>query len=347
MNTKGNNAQQITPVAADVINSLRSGCGNPLVAIHCTAYNQEGYIRDALEGFVSQRTEFPFVAIVHDDASTDDTQKIIREYSDKYPDIIVPIIETQNLYSRKDGSITRIMNEAIAATGARYVAYCEGDDYWTDPYKLSKQVAFLEAHPDYSMCFTNAAVVDGRDGSTIRYYDCYPFNCDVSIDDLILRGGDLCATNSIVMRTDALWKMPYEARHLYVGDYPLQIFMGHVGKVYYLNEITAAYRYLAVGSWTIRVQNISLEDRIRVTWPKHFKLLEVMDNVTDRQYSKNFEIAKMDFIFWEYRRFGYYVSALKTWPKLYQPYKRYGMMVFFDILGKGWLKRKVKRFLRR
>lgn len=122
--------------------------GNDIkVAINCLVYNHEPYLRDSLEGFVMQQTDFPFVAIVHDDASTDHSADIIREYAAKYPDIIHPIYETENQYSKKDGSLTRIMDAAIAATGADYIALCEGDDYWTDPHKLQKQVDFLEAHP--------------------------------------------------------------------------------------------------------------------------------------------------------------------------------------------------------
>ena len=117
----------------------------PLVAIHCLVYNHEPYLRDCLEGFVMQQTNFPFVAIVHDDASTDSSAAIIREYEEKYPDIIKPIYETENQYSKRNGSLGRIMNAAIDATGAKYVAMCEGDDYWTDPLKLQKQLQPLLA----------------------------------------------------------------------------------------------------------------------------------------------------------------------------------------------------------
>ena len=122
----------------------------PLVAIHCLVYNHEPYLRDCFEGFVMQQTNFPFVAIVHDDASTDNSAAIIREYEEKYPDIIKPIYEAENQYSKRDGSVTRIMNAAIDATGAKYVAMCEGDDYWTDPLKLQKQVDFLNNNLDLS-----------------------------------------------------------------------------------------------------------------------------------------------------------------------------------------------------
>lgn len=120
-----------------------------IVSIRCTAYNQEKFIRETLEGFIMQKTNFRFEAIVHDDASTDNTADIIREYAEKYPDIIKPIYETENQYSKKDGSLLRIMNEA---SKGKYITMCEGDDYWTDPYKLQKQVDFLEAHPDYVLC---------------------------------------------------------------------------------------------------------------------------------------------------------------------------------------------------
>lgn len=132
----------------------------PLVVIRCLVYNHEPYLRDCLEGFVMQQTTFPFVAIVHDDASTDGSAAIIREYEEKYPNIIKPIYETENQYSKHDGSLGRIMNAAIDATGAKYVAMCEGDDYWTDPLKLQKQVDFMEANPEYGLCYTDYSVCD-------------------------------------------------------------------------------------------------------------------------------------------------------------------------------------------
>lgn len=115
----------------------------PLVSIRCLTYNHAPYIRQCLDGFVMQKTNFKFEAIVHDDASTDGTADIVREYATKYPDIIKPILETENQYSKHDGSLKRIMNAAISPS-AKYIAMCEGDDYWTDPYKLQKQVDFLE-----------------------------------------------------------------------------------------------------------------------------------------------------------------------------------------------------------
>ena len=124
-----------------------------LVSIKCLVYNHAPYIRQCLDGFVMQKTNFCFEAIVHDDASTDGTQDIIREYEKKYPDIIKPIYEKENQYSKHDGSLGRIMNSAMSPS-SKYIAVCEGDDYWTDPYKLQKQVDYLETHPECGLVHT-------------------------------------------------------------------------------------------------------------------------------------------------------------------------------------------------
>lgn len=130
----------------------------PLVAIHCFVYNHEPYLRDCFEGFVMQQTNFPFVAIVHDDASTDGSTAIIREYEEKYPHIFKPIYETENQYSKHDGSIDRIMNKSIDAFCPKYVAMCEGDDYWIDPQKLQKQVDYFENNIDCGLVCGKAMV---------------------------------------------------------------------------------------------------------------------------------------------------------------------------------------------
>lgn len=127
----------------------------PIVTVWCLAYNQKDFIRDALDGFVMQKTTFPFEVIVHDDASTDGTTTIVQEYARQYPDIIKPVIETENQW-QKGGLkyIINIMNDNYR--NGKYIAFCEGDDYWTAPQKLQQQVDFLENHPEYSMCFHSA-----------------------------------------------------------------------------------------------------------------------------------------------------------------------------------------------
>jgi len=134
---------------------MNSSMEQPIVTVWCLAYNQKDFIRDALEGFVMQKTTFPFEVIVHDDASTDGTTAIVQEYARQYPEIIKPVIETENQW-QKGGLkyIIHIMNEKYR--NGKYIAFCEGDDYWTAPHKLQQQVDFLESHSEYSMCFHSA-----------------------------------------------------------------------------------------------------------------------------------------------------------------------------------------------
>ena len=156
--------------------------GDPLVSIRCTVYNHEPFLRQCLDGFVMQETTFPFEAIVHDDASTDGSAAIIREYAEKYPHIIKPIYETENQYCKHDGSLARIMDAAIHPA-AKYIATCEGDDYWTDPHKLQIQVDFLETHSDYVITSHDFSVFDNNKNvikysgqasyKDISYNECY------------------------------------------------------------------------------------------------------------------------------------------------------------------------------
>ena len=130
-----------------------------LVSISCITYNHANYIRDTIEGFLIQKINFPIEILIHDDASTDGTEEIIREYEEKYPEIIKPIYGTENQYVKgKRGS--RTFN--IPRAHGRYIALCEGDDYWTDPLKLQKQIDFLENNHDFSMCISSRIVINEK-----------------------------------------------------------------------------------------------------------------------------------------------------------------------------------------
>lgn len=154
-------------VIQQAIDKAKNDPMRPLLVINCITYNHAPYLAQCLEGFVMQKTNFPFVALVHDDASLDGTSEILREYAEKYPDIIKPICDPTNRYS--DKSLDLIMNEWINAYEPKYIAMCEGDDYWIDPLKLQKQVDFLEANPEYGMCYSNFNIYFQQTG--ITWYD--------------------------------------------------------------------------------------------------------------------------------------------------------------------------------
>ena len=219
---------------------LEKGKSQVMLTIWCTAYNHEPYIRQCLEGFVMQKTTFRFEAIVHDDASTDETATIIREYAEKYPDIIRPILEMENQYSKKDGTIPKVMNEN---THGRYVAFCEGDDYWTDPLKLQKQVDFLESHEDYSMCFHRAMLKweNGENKDTL-------FS---KINDREYSGVEIfyrwiVPTASVVVRSEVLKSDIYNEvivnPDILFGDTPLFLCAAHMGRIRGMKDVMSVYR---------------------------------------------------------------------------------------------------------
>ena len=210
--------------------------GNPLVSILCLVYNHEPYLRQCLDGFVMQKTDFGFEAIVHDDASTDNSAAILREYAEKYPDIIKPIYETENQYRK--GTLATIMDNA-KSDSSKYIAICEGDDYWIDPMKLQKQVDFLNHNDDVSMIFSRCHVLY-RD----RYIDDeYPNfkginNCYFNSEQLFEKW--IVPTATIICRSK--FYQIYTDNRIYTGDIVLNLSMAEQGKVYGMSDYTAVYR---------------------------------------------------------------------------------------------------------
>lgn len=212
-----------------------------IVAIKVIVYNHEPYLRDCLEGFVMQKTNFPFVAIVHDDASTDGSAAIIREYEEKYPDIIKPIYETENQYSKHDGSLGRIMNAAVDATGAKYVAMCEGDDYWTDPLKLQKQVDFMEENPEFGLCYTDYhCLEDATQTLTEAMFEKQYQYRPISYEQHLLKPGYL-APMTWLYRND-LVNLLSKTKIYTDGTYAYMLEFMYNSKVAYIPQVTAVYR---------------------------------------------------------------------------------------------------------
>lgn len=263
--------KDINEVAKAQIEAIRKSSLRikPLVVIRCITYNHEPYIRDALEGFVSQKTNFPFVAIVHDDASTDGTVQIIREYAEKYPDIIKPIFEKENQYSKGNGSLGRIMNEGSEATGGEYVAMCEGDDYWTDPFKLQKQVDFLESHPDHSMCF-HAVDILHQDTSEVEMRGNRIQDRSYAPDEVLMNW--VIPTCSVVMRFECILNIPHH-KDFFVGDNVLWATCLSLGKVMGMHECMGVYRRVGLG-WTARVtKSRTARYNSYLKWIKHYRAM--------------------------------------------------------------------------
>ena len=219
----------------------------PLVTVCVITYNHARYVRQAMDSFLMQETDFPYEIFVHDDASTDDTQAILMEYRDRYPDRVHLLLQTENQYSKNDKIMARFMFPVI---DTEYIAFCEGDDFWTDPKKLQKQIGWLMDHPDYSLSVTNADTVnsDGiKNGAAAPYSE----DCDMPMEDLIRGGGGFITTASIATRVSYLKDLPEYYYRAKVGDAPLQLYLASLGKTRWHADHTCAYRVNAVGSWTV------------------------------------------------------------------------------------------------
>ena len=245
------------------------------VTILCTAYNHERYIRDALEGFVMQKTSFPFEVLVHDDASTDKTADIIREYEEKYPDIIKPIYQTENQHSKKI-PITRTF--LLPRAQGKYIALCEGDDYWIDPMKLQKQYDFMEANPEYSMCACSTQWYNMKTG-IIESRGKVEKDVDITLEEMIAgKKRRYFQYASIFIKADVYVQFPNWRTRFPIGDYPLTVLAALNGKVRMLADVMSVYRYYSENSWTVRMDNDESRARVSV---RMIEGLEALDAETD------------------------------------------------------------------
>lgn len=236
----------------------------PVVSISCITYNHAPYLRDALDSFLMQR-DVPFEILIHDDASTDGTEEIIREYTAKFPQIIRPLYEKENQYSKGISNISGVFNYPRAR--GRYIAMCEGDDFWTDPNKLREQVEYMDYHPECSLCCHSAENLDlggsYKTTNLIRPYE----------ETKVLTPGEVISHNviipsaSMMFLTEAAKRLPKWYYDCPVGDAPLHLFMLLCGDVFYMDKPMSVYRTGRPGSWTVTMDGA--EDRT-AKWEKYY-----------------------------------------------------------------------------
>lgn len=208
------------------------------VTICCLTYNHAGFIRETLDGFLMQKTAFPFEVVVHDDASTDGTADILREYADRFPGVVRPLFERENQFRRT--GVYPIVSCYREARG-RYIAECDGDDYWTDPLKLQKQVDYMEAHPDCALCHHDYEIL--QDGKRRR-----PAGDERPRDYTALELIGLPIGGYGIGYATRLWRNVYGPGRAadfdaFVGDYPLLVMMGLHGRCGYVPGIApSVYR---------------------------------------------------------------------------------------------------------
>lgn len=238
-----------------------------LVSIHCLTYNHEKYIADAIDSFLEQETNFKYEILIHDDASTDRTADIIREYENRYPNLIKPIYQTENQYSKAEISVDKINTERALG---KYIAICEGDDYWIDKYKLQKQIDYMENHPECSLCVHAGYVVSAVDKKKQGVTRPNKGDKSFTVEGVIEGGGGLFQTNSMLFPKKFGQIRPAFLDKALVGDYPLVINLSLQGKVHYIDEFMSAYRVGDSESWTVKTNS----DIEKIT--THFRLISTM-----------------------------------------------------------------------
>lgn len=285
----------------------------PVVSVMCITFNQAGYIGQALDSFLAQDLDVPYEIVVNDDCSTDGTAQILLDYQEKHPGVIRVILHEQNQYSQGKSAMGDFV---IPAMRGRYGAMCEGDDYWTDPTKLSCQLAFMEGHPSYAACVhanENVQAESGRRLSVMRYAD---HDCDIAMADAF-SNTQCYSTNSLFIRASAL--ADYRASELYPlkcdGDQKMLVSYALNGGIHYIDRIMSAYRFMAKNS-TNRSMLMS-DEHAKVVAKKRdlrIELFRKADELTGGEHHAEFEhgIDRMDYLYYKDLRDAR--TLRKQWP---------------------------------
>ena len=265
-----------------------------LVTVICATFNQEKYIRKALDGFLLQKTNFPYEIIVHDDASGDNTPNVIKEYADKFPDLIVPVLQKENQFS-KGVHITKEL--LIPMARGKYIALCEGDDYWSDANKLQAQFDAMEQHPECSICVHRTQGISEDETQEIRTFPAGQMDTGVVAAEKIVH--QMFAENEWVFHTtsyffrksDALdmnekafdfWKKPA------YGDFAYMQMAALKGDFYYIDKVMSFYRMGSIGSTVRRDMNLNLRKQRNL---RFINAISNFDRATNDKFHNDCMIA--------------------------------------------------------
>jgi len=255
----------------EIVSHWERSYDKPLVSICCTTYNHEPYIENAIIGFLAQETSFPFEIIIHDDASTDRTQKIISEYQKKYRRIIRIIQQTENQYSQ---GVNILFKKIIPVAHGDYIALCEGDDFWISKEKISLQEQILRKNPEVSISIHNSIITNERTGAQ-RHFNLFPLPETLGPKD-VLRRRWFAPTASFFFRKKLL-ESNNECN--IERDIDLLFYMSLRGRIHYTHELLSTYRYLSSGSLSEKAISV------KKTLYKHkLRFLNKADSMSRNRY---------------------------------------------------------------
>lgn len=270
----------------EIIASWKGDIDQPVVSICCITYNHEHYIEDALEGFLTQETDFPFEILIHDDASTDRTADIIREYEAKYPRLIKPIYQTENQYS-KGLKMNTTFNFPRAK--GEYIALCEGDDYWLSPFKLKKQKEFMENNKNFSFCFHPVKEID----ETVKYT---VYNAYTPISKSVVNGKDVILnhfipTLSLFFRKNLIinYLKYFNNEKIISSDILLEIILIFQGYGYNFKEKIGVYRHHDGGI----TKSKSDQNKVFRDMENYKNLYETLRRIAPSKYRKHIHVISI------------------------------------------------------
>jgi len=250
---------------------------NLMVSINCITFNHEKYISKSIDSFLSQVTNFEFEILIGEDCSTDNTRKIVEEYVYKFPNKIKLITSNKNV-----GMIKNFERVKENSKG-KYIAICEGDDYWTDPYKLQKQVNFMEENPECSMCYHAAEIIDARNNNRLGFTRPYNKTFILPSEKLFIGGGHICPTASILYIRKLMIKPPNFYYESPVVDHALALVLSNQGKVGYIDQVMSVRNLWVPGSWNTEFQNEQTKNK-KITHLN--KMIKVLDDFNEYSVEK-------------------------------------------------------------
>lgn len=276
----------------------------PAVSIVCMTFNQAAYIQKALDGFLMQETTFPFEILIHDDASADGTTDILKEYEAAHSNIHV-VYEEENQYLKLPaGDYLKVSLEPLAR--GKYIAQCEGDDFWTDPHKLQRQFDYMEAHPDCLCCGHSSLWITADEAQEIKVGGYGEEPCDVSTEmvltDFAMQTATLFYRRGLGQEFVADWNLPGP-----VTDTPWLVWLCEKGSVHYDPSIMSAYRWMADGSYSAQKGT----SKLLKSYTDFIALCNAMNEKTSGKYEDLFFKMQKDHMIGGVSRAGF--SFLKKY----------------------------------
>lgn len=255
------------------------------VSVVCATYNQVSYISEAIESFLMQKTSFEYEIIIHDDASTDGTSEIVKKYVNKYPNKVFAILQNENQYSQ-GVQFSRLYIHPMVR--GKYIAICEGDDFWTDPYKIQKQYDYMEKNQGCSLCIHDGYLLTADKSILFHSKPMSENPKKYYIEDAIMGIGTKVVTNSFFYRTELTrQERPQFVEMAPAGDFVAPIHYALNGYIYYMPEKMAAHRALAINSFSSTMgRGKESRKKWEVFYQRQYKAMKELDYYTNYKHSK-------------------------------------------------------------